>query len=835
MRKRILSVLLCLCLLCGIFPGGVVFAAEYIGDGPCGENVTWELDSDGVLTISGQGAMTDYSAEMPLWSDYAESITEVIIETGVTSIGSYAFSGCSELTTVTIAGSVESIGEYAFGYCRSLKVVEFKGDAMPIAGTAFEGCEVICYYPADNDTWLQSETQEYGGTLKLIEKAFELYYTFGNSITDADNNKYHDVVAGNTVTAEIYVKNNRREPQILEGYDIDIAYSEYLQPETKITVGITAVDEDANEINIQYIGQELSREIKTGEAVRIASVEYTVANDVGSDVKMPITIIFGALAIDNTALDITPAITTTCLGVNTLAQYTVMFDSNGGSTVTSQTINFGGKATEPTAPTKEGYTFAGWYNGDTPWDFTAVVTEDMTLYAKWTPNTYTLTFKDGDGTVDTVSFNVETQSITPPELPSKIGYTAAWGAYDLKKAEDQTVNVVYTPITYTIKFYLNSGIGTVPNDITATYDAEIELPDGTGFSRTDYAFLGWNTEAGATTALQVPVKNLSSTAGATVALYAVWEDTVNEVTFVTNSDDTENFKTKVQKGQAIAQPVNVTKTGYTFAGWYTDSRFTNKWEFTAVVTEDMTLYAKWTPIEYTITYVYGKGIETSTEAYTIETSITMPDTTTTGNYKISKWKVTTADGNWIADTTFDTNAKLGDKYYGNVTLTAEWESVIDYKLEAYTYAYDTETEALLIVNAEGLAEDEGYAVNGNDMYYLADAAGYMANAEKGVYLYIVKAADFNADMLEEVAKTDDMILDKSSGDVNGNGRIDIGDANAVYQMLKDGGDEYTMDQISIKGRLIADQVKTNDVKDSHASVEDAVAIVNAYNASKLMG
>jgi len=70
------------------------------------------------------------------------------------------------------------------------------------------------------------------------------------------------------------------------------------------------------------------------------------------------------------------------------SSYTVEFDSVGGTAVTTQTVDSGGKATEPTAPTKEGYTFAGWYTEAqyiTEWDFTTnVVNKNMILYAKWT-------------------------------------------------------------------------------------------------------------------------------------------------------------------------------------------------------------------------------------------------------------------------------------------------------------------------------------------------------------------------------------------------------------------------------------------------------------------
>jgi len=81
---------------------------------------------------------------------------------------------------------------------------------------------------------------------------------------------------------------------------------------------------------------------------------------------------------------------------------TVTFNSNGGSAVDSQTVRIGNAATEPTAPTRTGHTFAGWYSDAAltiPYNFNSVVTQDLTLYAKWTPLSYTVTYKDQTGSV----------------------------------------------------------------------------------------------------------------------------------------------------------------------------------------------------------------------------------------------------------------------------------------------------------------------------------------------------------------------------------------------------------------------------------------------------
>ncbi len=108
--------------------------------GECGIKLTWSLEN-GVLTISGTGAMTHYStsANAP-WHSYRREITSVIIGEGVTSIGDYAFFECSALTGVSIPGSVTGIGISAFAGCASLKQISLPDSVTYIGGYAFYGC-----------------------------------------------------------------------------------------------------------------------------------------------------------------------------------------------------------------------------------------------------------------------------------------------------------------------------------------------------------------------------------------------------------------------------------------------------------------------------------------------------------------------------------------------------------------------------------------------------------------------------------------------------------------------------------------------------------------------
>ena len=142
MKKRILSFALALCFVLTLIP--TAFADSAPTSGTCGDNLTWTLDSEGTLTISGRGAMTDYSNDSKApWFNSCSSIKSAIIESGVTSIGNYAFSGCSSLKSVTIPDSVTSIGTGVFGGCSSLTSVTIPNSVTSISEDAFRYCDSL--------------------------------------------------------------------------------------------------------------------------------------------------------------------------------------------------------------------------------------------------------------------------------------------------------------------------------------------------------------------------------------------------------------------------------------------------------------------------------------------------------------------------------------------------------------------------------------------------------------------------------------------------------------------------------------------------------------------
>lgn len=132
--------------------------------------------------------------------------------------------------------------------------------------------------------------------------------------------------------------------------------------------------------------------------------------------------------------------------------FAVTFDTKGGSTVPVENVLNGQKATKPADPTREGYTFGGWYTEKTctnPYEFTTPVQNALTLYAKWTINQYTITFKPENGDEDTTITQDYDTPVTAPANPTRTGYTFAGWDKEIPAtmpAENMTVTARWTAV-----------------------------------------------------------------------------------------------------------------------------------------------------------------------------------------------------------------------------------------------------------------------------------------------------------------------------------------------------------------------------------------------------
>lgn len=141
MKRRGISLFLTLCMLVSVFTALPLTAAA--AEGTCGDNLTWILDDNGTLTISGTGEMTNWAwNKNSPWYDN-KNIKAVVIQKGVTSIGEYAFYKCSNLSSINIPNSVTSIESDTFNGCSNLVSINIPNSVTSIGRWAFEGCSSL--------------------------------------------------------------------------------------------------------------------------------------------------------------------------------------------------------------------------------------------------------------------------------------------------------------------------------------------------------------------------------------------------------------------------------------------------------------------------------------------------------------------------------------------------------------------------------------------------------------------------------------------------------------------------------------------------------------------
>lgn len=172
----------------------------------CGENVTWSFDlASGTLTISGTGAMTDYTASTsrPSYEVYRSFINRVVVENGVTTVGDYAFSLYRNLESITLADSITSIGTNSFAQCGNLDNMALPTDLITIEGNAFYGCRGLTQVTIPkNVTTIGTHAFAYCSNLARfdVEEGNSHYYSDGGVLLNADKTDleifpagYHDI------------------------------------------------------------------------------------------------------------------------------------------------------------------------------------------------------------------------------------------------------------------------------------------------------------------------------------------------------------------------------------------------------------------------------------------------------------------------------------------------------------------------------------------------------------------------------------------------------------------------------------------------------------------
>lgn len=366
--------------------------------------------------------------------------------------------------------------------------------------------------------------------------------------------------------------------------------------------------------------------------------------------------------------------------------YTVSFDSDGGSFVPAQSVESGKRAVEPKSPTKDGYTFKGWYNGASEFNFSKIISSDITLKAKWVLNSCKVLVETNGGIPEPYEIYVEYgEIIAEPDCPAKNGYRFdGWYAdgdflerYDFSNPiyENIVIYARWDPWEYSIYYDLDGGINSDLNPISYTIETPtitLEKP-----TKDNYKFVGWRcygSEGDMGFVTEIPQGTFGQ-----ISLYANWTLDFYTVTFDANGGN-EISEVCVINGESFSEPEHPEKAGYTFSGWYTDSNLTDSYDFSNSVIQDLTLYAKWIPTEYSIYYELegGRNSFMNPNSYTIETPTFILESPTKTGYTFTGWVIYWNNSDYGGVVTDFAQGNTGD-----ITLVAKWD------IDAYRVSFDT--------------------------------------------------------------------------------------------------------------------------------------------------
>ena len=381
--------------------------------------------------------------------------------------------------------------------------------------------------------------------------------------------------------------------------------------------------------------------------------------------------------------------------------YNVTYVTNGGSFSSAYPSNYtnGSGLTLPMNISRNGCTFDGWYDnatytGEKITQIEPTSTGDKVFYAKWTPNTYIIDYITNGGSING-SFNtmytyfdtkntptIAGESVKYPTSVYKSGYVfVGWRDTATGEIVTQTedgrsghirLEAEYTTATYALTYDANGGsfISTTSNIPTQTTNINYGSTYGSlpQVFRSGCTFIGWFTE---------PVGGQEVTSGTIYAptgpitIYAHWAKNSYDIVYEKNGGDFESTpKTTFEFGTSYRLPEDIYKEHHTFVGWYTSPDFipgTEIDEITTNISTNVSVYAKWSPVLYTITYDTAGGDLSGMFAttYTYGESIALP--------KPTKWGC--SFNGWKDNDTGEIVMTISTTTYGNKHYVAQWGSV----------------------------------------------------------------------------------------------------------------------------------------------------------------
>ena len=563
-------------------------------------------------------------------NDAVVNIPSEINGTPVTTIGNAAFRD-SSVTSVTIPASVTEIGSNAFAGCTNLTSVNYAGD--------WSNLTIQSGNPAVQDA--------------ANAPLFDFELTLDNTAAIVTNYKYNGAAADVTIPSRYQGK-----PVTTIGH---AAFFNSAVTSVTIPDSVTSISDDAfvncpqlTNISIPnsvtFIGFSAFSSCTRLKSITLPSSLSFISGSLFSGCSQLTTIHIpvSVTSIGNNAFADCPSLmTVTYPGSKTqwdddidkgsnnnvlenhliCAKLEATFTADGES-ISTQTIDRGGKFTEPAAPSKENHTFAGWYNGDEKFDFDADTTNApnvLELTAKWDINQYTVKFVSDHGSFadQTIEYGkpIDTGKLTIPEVE---GYTfIGWYTdetytteFDFTKPikSHTTVYAKWTAKDYEVSFVTEHGKAptsqNVPYNGTATDPGKLKAEG--------YTFVGWYADDTYSTEFDFTQPITSNT-----TVYAKWTANDYEVSFITEHGDPPASQNVKYNGTA-SDPGKLTEEGYTFIGWYTDDTYSTEFDFTKPIKSNTTVYAKWEknapvlPDTYALNvsgaFVYVDGVDVTASA-----------------------------------------------------------------------------------------------------------------------------------------------------------------------------------------------------------------------------
>ena len=374
-------------------------------------------------------------------------------------------------------------------------------------------------------------------------------------------------------------------------------------------------------------------------------------------------------------------------------QHTVSYNVNEGEGTpepATETVSDGGTATKPAEPTRSGYVFTGWFDtatGGNEYTFGTAVTDDITLYAQWSNQQYTVSYhaNGGDGTPNPATQGINHNDIiaTAPTV-SRPGYTlnAVWNTQangqgtpfifgTTQVTSDMDLYAQWTINQYSVSYNLNEGDGTAPAAETVNYNETATKP--TDPTRTGHTFAGWFDAA--TGGNEFNFGSGGTPVTEDIELYAQWTIMTYTVSYNFNRGDSTAPATETvnYKGTAT-KPSDPTRSVHAFTGWFDAASGGSVYNFGTEVTADIELYAQWIK-QYTVSYNVNGGESTAPANETVndgEFATEPTDPTRTGH---------TFNGWYTAETG-------GDAFDFGRAVTAAIELYAQWTIITYTVSYD---------------------------------------------------------------------------------------------------------------------------------------------------